>query len=109
MAPRTRTPHAPAAETPNHRLPGAAAATLALRRPAPRRVGRYELRGLLGAGAFGTVHRAFDPQLGREVALKVAYADPRDAAARQRFLREAEAAAGLRHPHIVPVYEAGET
>jgi hypothetical protein len=55
-----------------------------------------------------TVYRAHDPVLDREVALKV----PRAAAlekpeARARFLREPNAAAQLRHPHIVPVYDAG--
>ena len=72
------------------------------------RIGRFEVRKRIGAGAFGTVYRAFDPTLGREVALKV----PRAAAmerpeVRARFLREPKAAAQLRHPHIVPVYDAG--
>jgi tetratricopeptide (TPR) repeat protein/predicted Ser/Thr protein kinase len=75
---------------------------------APSCVGRFQIRARLGAGAFGTVFRAYDPQLDREVALKVPHPDrvanPR---AVERFLREARAAAQLRHPHIVPVYEAG--
>jgi WD40 repeat protein/tRNA A-37 threonylcarbamoyl transferase component Bud32 len=74
----------------------------------PTRVGRFEVRARLGAGAFGTVYRAYDPQLQREVAVKV----PRATALarpgrRERFLREARAAAQLRHPCIVPVYESG--
>ena len=74
----------------------------------PARIGRFEVRKRIGAGAFGTVYRAFDPTLGREVALKV----PRAAAmerpeVRARFLREPKAVAQLRHPHIVPVYDAG--
>jgi eukaryotic-like serine/threonine-protein kinase len=81
--------------------------------PAPElpgaRLGRFEVRGELGRGAFGVVYRAYDPRLGREVALKVphvnALADP---GLRQRFRREARAAAGLNHPNLVPVYEAGE-
>ena len=74
----------------------------------PERLGRFEIRTRLGAGAFGTVYRAFDPVLNREVALKVPQAgtlqSPKTV---QRFLREARAAAQLRHPHIVPVYDAG--
>jgi WD40 repeat protein len=76
---------------------------------APQRIARFELRSLLGAGAFGTVYRAYDPQLEREVALKVPQAGVVDSPKRvERFLREARAAAGLRHPHIVPVYDAGQ-
>ena len=74
----------------------------------PQRLGRFEVYEKLGGGAFGVVFRAFDPQLEREVALKV----PRpgtldDAEAVERFLREAKAAAQLRHPNIVPIYDAG--
>jgi WD40 repeat protein len=73
------------------------------------RVGRFELRRCLGSGGFGIVYLALDPHLRREVALKVprleALLDP---SARRRFLREARAAAGLHHPHLVPVHEAGE-
>ncbi len=75
----------------------------------PQMIGRFEVRGKLGAGAFGAVYRAYDPQLDREVALKVPHAAVLDNPKRvQRFLREAKAAANLRHPHIVPVYDAGK-
>ena len=61
------------------------------------------------AGAFGTVYRAFDPQLQREVALKVPNAGVLDSPNRiERFLREARSAANLTHPHIVPVFDAGK-
>jgi tetratricopeptide (TPR) repeat protein/tRNA A-37 threonylcarbamoyl transferase component Bud32 len=74
----------------------------------PERIGRFVIRGFLGAGAFGTVYRAYDPQLDREIALKVARSAGQSPERMQRFRREARAAAGLRHPHIVPLFEAGE-
>jgi eukaryotic-like serine/threonine-protein kinase len=72
------------------------------------RIGRFLIRTQLGSGAFGTVFRAFDPQLDRELALKIPNASVLDTPKRvERFLREAKAAANLRHPHIVPVFDAG--
>jgi TPR repeat protein/serine/threonine protein kinase len=71
-------------------------------------IGRYELRALLGQGTFGKVYLAYDPQLEREVALKVLRREllhTKNAVA--RLLREAKAAAKMHHPHIVPVYDAG--
>jgi serine/threonine-protein kinase len=73
------------------------------------RLGRFELVRELGRGGFGIVYLARDPLLARDVALKV----PRpecliDTGLRERFVREARAAAGLDDPHIVPLYEAGE-
>ncbi len=82
---------------------GSAAATV------PEEIGRFKVLGVLGAGAFGTVYRAFDPQLEREVALKVPQAGFLDTPLRvKRFLREARSAAKLRHPSIVPIYEASQ-
>src|SRR5580658_9986501 len=55
------------------------------------------------------VYRALDLRLGRLVALKVLAPHlGEDEAFRQRFIRESRAAAGVDHPHIVPVFEAGE-
>lgn len=72
------------------------------------RIGRFIIRERLGAGAFGVVYRAHDPVLNRDVAIKLPAAGALATdEARARFLREPQAAARLRHPHIVPVYEAG--
>ncbi len=75
---------------------------------APTHVGRYRILGLLGQGAMGTVYRARDASLERDVALKVMALGGADADARARFLREAKAAARLQHPNIVTIYELGE-
>jgi serine/threonine protein kinase len=67
----------------------------------------YELRAVLGRGGMGTVYRAWDRKLGREVALKVVNANaPPDLA--QRAVREARTLARLEHPGLVPVHEVGE-
>jgi tetratricopeptide (TPR) repeat protein len=77
--------------------------------PLPATFGRYELRQLLGRGGMGAVYLAHDTQLDRPVALKVpTFGNDELARARERFLREARAAARLRHPHLCPVYDAGE-
>ncbi len=74
----------------------------------PTRIGRFEIHSPLGQGGFGKVYRARDPQLGRDVAVKVAQPGTRDDPRQlQRFLREAQSAAGLHHPNIVPVLDAG--
>ncbi len=70
--------------------------------------GRFRVLGVLGEGQHATVYRAYDAILDRDVALKV----PRQGVLRtakslERFLGEARAQARLRHPRIVPVYEAG--
>jgi predicted Ser/Thr protein kinase/regulation of enolase protein 1 (concanavalin A-like superfamily) len=81
-------------------------ATVSLPSP-PERIGRFEVRAQLGAGGMGMVYRAWDPQLEREVALKVPRQDMLASSQQiERFLREARAAARLRHPNIVPVYDA---
>ena len=77
--------------------------------PAEHRFGRFVLVEPLGTGTFGSVYRARDPQLERDVALKLSRGSAEaDTVRGQRFLREARAAAQLKHPNIVPVYEAGE-
>jgi eukaryotic-like serine/threonine-protein kinase len=72
------------------------------------RLGRFEILGPLGAGAMGDVYRARDPQLLREVAIKVLpTAFSRVPDRQRRFEREARAAAALNHPNIVAVHDAG--
>src|SRR3954465_13806575 len=67
--------------------------------------GEYSLERELGRGGMGIVYLARDVQLDRDVAIKVlptALAHTTDA--RERFIREARTAAGLSHPHIVPIH-----
>jgi serine/threonine-protein kinase len=71
--------------------------------------GEYSLQRELGRGGMGVVYLARDVQLDRDVAIKVLPAHlAQDAAARERFLREARLAAGLSHPHIVPIHRVSE-
>ncbi len=70
--------------------------------------GPYEVKVQLGSGGMGEVYRAFDPRLGRDVALKVirrVLMD--DDSALDRLLREATLASALNHPNIVTIYETG--
>ena len=71
--------------------------------------GEYSLQRELGRGGMGVVYLARDVQLDRDVAIKVLPTHlARDGAARERFVREARTAAGLSHPHIVPIHRVGE-
>jgi serine/threonine protein kinase len=73
------------------------------------RLGHYQVRKVQGAGGMGVVFQAFDPQLDRLVALKAMLpALAASPSAKQRFLREAKAAAALKHDHIVTIYQVGE-
>ena len=76
--------------------------------PSPKPFGKYTLLRELGRGGFGVVHLARDEELKREVALKMllgpAAADAEEVA---RLKREAQAAARLRHPNVMQVYEVG--
>src|ERR1700710_1669698 len=77
------------------------------------RLGKYDIRGVLGRGAMGTVYDGWDPAIGRRVAIKtVRLLDPDDAEAFDalaRFKNEAQAAGRLTHPNIVGVYDYGES
>ncbi len=72
------------------------------------KLGRFEIRELLGAGAFGRVYKAYDPQLERFVALKIPTFLSSDQQRVKRFIAEAKHAARLTHPNIVQVYESGQ-
>ncbi len=75
----------------------------------PERVGKYEIIRVLGQGGMGTVYEARDSVINRKVALKMmlqGLAESPDL--RERFMREAQAAGGLRHRNIVTVYDFGE-
>src|SRR5207244_2535677 len=71
--------------------------------------GRYTILRLLGRGGMGEVYLAHDPQLDRDLALKIpAPGLAADPATTEQLLREARAAAALHHPNICPVYDVGE-
>lgn len=73
------------------------------------RVAGYRIERMIGQGGMAVVFRAHDERLDRSVALKIlSPALSADEAFRQRFIRESRAAAAVDHPHIVPIYEAGE-
>jgi hypothetical protein len=71
-------------------------------------VGGCRLGAVIGRGGMGTVYRATQLALGREVAVKVVPAQGVEAGLVERFQREARTAAALEHPHLVPIYAAGE-
>jgi len=72
-------------------------------------ISRYRIAERLGTGGMGVVYRARDERLGRDVALKLLSGSALDSSsARQRFIREAQLAATLNHPHIVTIYEVEE-
>jgi len=73
------------------------------------RVGRYQIRSGLGEGAMAKVFRAYDPDIDRELAIKVLKAQLRgDSEYHVRFLREAKGAGVLSHPNIVTVFDVGD-
>ena len=71
-------------------------------------LGRFELRALLGTGGMAMVYRAYQTDLKREVAIKVLSPElAKQPGFIDRFIREAQTAASLEHPHIVPTYDFG--
>ncbi len=72
----------------------------------PGTIRGYELRDVIGSGGHGVVHRAYQPSIGREVAIKVIQADnSNDPAFVARFEREAQRVANLEHPHVLPLHD----
>ena len=75
----------------------------------PQRIAEYEIQAVLGRGGIGVVYRATDRALARDVAIKVLRADLTDNdSLTERFLREARAAAALRHDNVVTVHGVGQ-
>ena len=76
-----------------------------------RKFGRYVLQDKLGQGGMATVFKAHDPELNREVAVKVLpwmQAAVADTTLVDRFQQEAQSVVGLNHAHIIQVYDVGE-
>jgi serine/threonine protein kinase len=75
---------------------------------AGKQFGRYRIEKKLGEGGMGTVYLAHDTILDRPVALKIPIFGGNKEVSAARFLREAQAAAGLQHPNICPIYDVGQ-
>ena len=75
----------------------------------PDRIGRYEIASRLGEGGMGVVYLARDPTLQRQIAIKMLpVSSAYDRELRERFAREAQSAAALKHANIVTIYDIGE-
>src|SRR5258708_16326681 len=82
----------------------------AKRKGGMRLVGRYQLNERIGEGAMADVYRAFDPEIGRSLAIKLLKPEYRQSEeCCSRFLREARAAGALSHPGIVTIHDVGES
>ena len=75
----------------------------------PEKIGRFEIKDELGRSDMAAVYHAYDPSVGREVAIKILLREMlHDPQLRSRFVREFKSVAGLGHPAIVPIYDVGE-
>ena len=73
-------------------------------------IGRFKLEEKVGEGSFGVVYRAFDPGLNRQVAIKILKPDRLNSRESvELFLKEAQAAAKLKHPGLIPIHDIGQT
>jgi eukaryotic-like serine/threonine-protein kinase len=93
--------------------PDAQAQKILENRSVPDRIGKYVIINEVGRGSTGTVYLSHDSYYGRDVAIKVYNMDPdqtdeRAKIARKMFLSEAHMVGMLQHPHILPIYDAGE-
>lgn len=75
--------------------------------PTKPKFNRFELLSRLGSGMHGRVYLAWDPQLERKVALKVLTVDRDSSASLDQFMSEARAVAKVAHPHVIPLFDAG--
>jgi serine/threonine protein kinase len=89
-------------------LPSTDAGSAPVRNDLPARIGHYAITRKIGEGGMGIVYAARDQRLERSVALKTMSARAYDETARQRFWREARAAASINHPNVCQIYEIGE-
>jgi serine/threonine protein kinase len=74
----------------------------------PQTIGRFEIRRELGRGAQSVVYLAWDPQLQRDVAIKTMHFATAEADQNAALLAEARTISKLRHPNVVPIFDAGE-
>ena len=74
----------------------------------PQTIGRFEIRRELGRGAQSVVYLAWDPQLQRDVAIKTLHFGKADAGQNAALVSEALLVSKLRHPNVVPIFDAGE-
>jgi serine/threonine-protein kinase len=74
----------------------------------PSRIGNFDVLRQIGSGGMGAVYLGLDPELNRQVAIKVIREEVHDQEVLDRFFREARAAAALRHPNIITIYASGQ-
>ncbi len=76
--------------------------------PTPQKIGKFDILRVLGTGAQSVVYLAHDAHLQREVAIKSLHLEGRDETRKQALMDEARTVSKLRHPNIVPIFDAGE-